>query len=75
MASEQAKKAYPDVPDVEFVGDGRRESQRAAYDRGAVEALREAAQFSTPADHEFRNLDDVRDWLRAWADEREEQAR
>ena len=41
MASEQAKKAYPDVPDVEFVGEGRRESQRAAYSQGRLDQAEE----------------------------------
>lgn len=42
--------------------------------RGAVRALREASYFSTPVDVVFRDLADVRDWLRDRADRLAEDA-
>lgn len=45
MSSEAAQKAYPEEPVADLVMRVSRESQRVAFDRGAVEALRQAADM------------------------------
>lgn len=53
MSSEAAQKAYPDVEHVEFFGDGFRDKERAAFDAGAVEALRQAAEIAESTGHHW----------------------
>lgn len=71
MSSEAAQEAYPDEPIADGVMRVSRESHRVAFDRGAVEALRQAAErMRTPRDGvPYEVWAWFHDWLNAQADE------